>query len=121
MPGLSLDQEAVSPAPAGYAWWVGRGDVEDEGEGPIFIEIRIQTDEQVGRFSLDYMWGNSRDGVNQQRSNGHEIEVLADARTPGGLQAVVEGETVHLSWGAPHDSEGLAGYIIYRDEEVISQ
>jgi hypothetical protein len=58
--------------------------------------------------------------LNQQRSNGHGVNVLADTRRPGGLQAVVEGELVHLSWDAPHDSEGLVGYIIYRDDEVIS-
>ncbi len=118
--GLSLDQEAVSPPPAGYVWWVGRGDVEAEGEGPVTIDIHIQTDDQVGLFSLDYMSGNARDGLDQQRSNGHEIEVVVDARSPGGLQATVEGESVHLSWGVPHNIEGLVGYVIYRDETVIS-
>jgi hypothetical protein len=117
---LSLEQEAVSPAPAGYVWWVGRGDVEAESVGSVAIDIHIQTNGQVGLFSLDYMSGNARDGVNQQRSNGHTIEVGGHARSPGGLQATVEEESVHLTWRAPHNIEGLVGYVIYRDETVIS-
>ncbi len=120
---LAIEQEDLSPAPEGYYWWVGDGnEVLSPVYGTAYSEIQIQTSGQLGLFSIDYMLGNSRDGLNQQRSNGHLIEaVVADVHAPRGLQAVVEGESVHLSWDAPHDSEGLVGYIIYRDEEVISE
>jgi len=122
---LALEQESLSPAPEGYYWWVGVGEEEEsEGSpegGSVYSEVQIQTDGQTGRFYLDYMLGNSSDGLNQQRSNGHLVEVIGNLLAPTGLQAIVEGESVHLNWRAPHNSEGLVGYIIYRDEEVINE
>lgn len=118
-PDLSQEQEDLSPAPEGYYWWVGSGD-PGAGSGPVFSDIQIKTDGRTGSFSIDYMLGNSYDGLNQQRSNGHWVEVIDDVPAPTGLQAVVEGEEVSLSWSAPQPSEGLVGYLVYRDEDLIN-
>jgi hypothetical protein len=122
-PNLSLEQEAISPAPEGYYWWVGDGnEVQSPVYGTAYGEIQIQTDEHTGLFSIDYMLGNSAtfDGLNEERSNNHLIWVV-DEYTPRELQAVNKGGSVFLSWIAPFVSEGLIGYNVYRDGQVINE
>jgi len=119
---LALEQESLSPSPAGYTWWVGTGSYEDsEGEsegGSVYAEVQIQTDYQTGRFSIDYFVGAGLDFF-ADRSDNHLIE-LVDEYTPREPQAVVQGATVSLSWGAPFISEGLTGYDVYRDGQIIN-
>ena len=73
-PNLTLEQEDLSPAPEGYYWWVGYGEVLSPLYGTSYAEIQIQTDEQTGLFSIDYMFSNTLD------------EFLAQARAPGGAR-----------------------------------
>ena len=120
---LSLEMESLSPSPQGYYWWVGTGDGTDlEGES-VYAEVQIQTDGQTGRFYIDYMLsytsGSPTDLTNQQRSDNHLIEVV-DEYSPRELQAAVQGDTVSLSWDAPFVSEGLIGYNVYRDGQIIN-
>jgi hypothetical protein len=49
----------------------------------------------------------------------HLIEVV-DEYSPRELKAIVEGDTVSLSWNAPFVSEGLIGYVVYRDGQIIN-
>jgi len=118
---VANEQENVSPAPVGYYWWAGKGVVDTSATGEIYADLLIQTDNQTGIFSIDYMLGNSYtyNGVNHQRSNNHQIEIV-DEYTPSGLQASVVGEYVFLIWDEPLNTSGLLGYNIYRDEQQIN-
>ena len=120
-PNLALEKEDLNPAPEGYYWWVGDGnEVLSPVYGTAYGEIQIQTNEQMGLFSIDYMLGNSFDGLRDQpRSDNHLIEVV-DEYTPRELQAAVEGDMVSVSWMAPSASEGLVGYNVYRDGQLLN-
>jgi hypothetical protein len=76
---ISLDQDNASPAPIGYYWWAGKGVPDTGAVGVVYAELQIQTDSQVGMFSIDYMLGNSYYGVNQQRSDNHLIQITENA------------------------------------------
>jgi len=117
---LSLEQESVSPSPSGYFWWVGNGVAISTVSGNVYADLFIQTDNQIGLFSIDYMLGESYNGVNQQRSNNHQIEIIDNEYSPKRLQTSVEGNSVLLNWEAPLNSSGLIGYNIYRDELQIN-
>jgi hypothetical protein len=71
-------QESASPAPAGYYWWAGKGIPEGTAVGNVFANLKIQTDSQLGEFSIDYMLGDGYNGVNYERSNNHLIEITTD-------------------------------------------
>ena len=116
---LSVEQEALSPAPEGYTWWVADGNSVQTDSGTVLGEIHIQTGDGIGPFSLTYMLGNSYDGLNHERSDNHVIYVL-DEYLPRGLQAVGRGDAVSLSWLQPSQGEGLVGYQVYRDGQRIS-
>jgi hypothetical protein len=120
-PNLSLEQENLSPAREGYYWWVGDGnDVNTEG-GAVFGEVPIQTDLQTGRYSLDYLLAPAPGGgglPNAQRSDNHIIDVVNEF-TPRELNTVIQGNSVVLTWLPPMRSEGLAGYRVYRDGQLI--
>jgi hypothetical protein len=118
---LSLEQESLSPSPEAYYWWVGAGNkYSSKDNGSVHSEIQIQTTNQTGCFSIDYMLGSSGiTGLNYQRSDNHLIEVV-DEYSPGELKAIVEADTVSLSWNAPFVSEGLIGYVVYRDGQIIN-
>ena len=72
---ISSEQEYASPAPQGYYWWAGKGAADTSAVGEVYAELQIQTDNQTGIFSIDYMLGSSHSwvGVNQLRSNNHII------------------------------------------------
>jgi len=122
-PNLTLGQEDLSPAPEGYYWWVGDGnEVLSPVHGTVYGKIQIQTDEQTSLFSIDYMLSTSSlyEGLYaQRRSDNHLIEVV-DEYTPREPQAVVEGDRVSVNWIAPITDEGLKGYNIYRDGQLIN-
>jgi len=75
---LSLEQEYISPAPTGYFWWVGKGIADTSAVGNVYADVNIQTDSQIGTFSIDYMLGDGYNWLNYQRSNGHIIQITAD-------------------------------------------
>jgi len=110
----------LSPAPEGYYWWVGDGDF-GTGGGAVFADVPIQTDLQTGRYCLDYMLGieDPLYGTSEtDRSDNHIIDVVNEF-TPRELNAVVQGNAVALAWLPPQRSEGLAGYRVYRDGQLI--
>jgi parallel beta-helix repeat protein/predicted outer membrane repeat protein len=115
---VSSFQENASPAPEGYYWWAASGP-EGSPAGSVYAEFQIQNDDQLGCFSIDYMLGNSYDGVNQDRSDGHLIWVV-DEYTPTGLQVVEGDDSVILNWHPPVDTTGLLGYDVYRDQQIIN-
>jgi len=118
-PNLALAEEERDPSPEGYRWWVGIGNaVPGPVYGTAYAGIPIQTDEQAGRYSLDYTLGYDTDEV-EDRSTDHVIEVVDDY-TPRGLQAAVEGNTVFLSWRAPSGNAGFLGYNLYRDGQLLN-
>ena len=117
---LCKAQNSVSPAPAGYYWWVGKGEVVSTIGGNVYAVLSIQTDNQIGMFSVDYMLGDSYNGVNQQRSDDHQIEIIDDEYSPRRLRASIEGSSALLNWVQPRNISGLVGYNIYRDEEKIN-
>jgi hypothetical protein len=118
-PNLALKQEALSPAPEGYYWWVGDGNQADVVDGPAYSEIQIQTSGQLGLFSIDYMLGNSDEGLDQDRSDNHLIYIV-DGYTPRGLRTVVQVDSVMLTWTAPVMTKGVVGYNVYRDGQLIN-
>jgi len=118
-PNLALTVEQSRPSPEGYYWWVGAGNkVEGSLNGTAYATISIQTDEQVGLFFLDYTLGYDN-GVVGDRSHGHRLDVV-DEYTPRELQVAVEGNAVSLSWSAPSAIEGLLGYHLYRDGQLLN-
>jgi len=76
---LSTEQENASPTTDKYYWWVGKGVADTGAVGMVYADLQIQTDSQVGLFSIDYMLGNSYYGVNHQRSNDHPIQIAESA------------------------------------------
>ena len=71
-------QESASHAPSGYYWWAGKGIPDETAVGNVFANLKIQTDNQLGVFSIDYMLGDGYNGVNYERSNDHLIEITND-------------------------------------------
>lgn len=79
---LSQAMSAIDPPPPGYYWWVSQ--VIDQvlynyGDSYLINPV-IQTADQTGNFSLDYMLGHDYvyygyGGLNFRRSNGHAITV----------------------------------------------
>ena len=76
---ISLEQENTSPAEDRYYWWAGKGVADTAAVGNVYANLKIQTDSQIGLFSIDYMLGNSYYGVNQQRSDNHLIQITENA------------------------------------------
>ena len=58
-------------------------------------------------------------GLDQERSNNHLIDVV-DEYTPRELTVSIERGLVLISWAAPFICEGLAGYNVYRDGQLIN-
>jgi len=75
---VTFEQRSISPEKDGYYWWAGKGIPVSTFIGNVYAELKIQTDNQIGFFSIDYMLGNSYNGVNQERSNGHIIEITTE-------------------------------------------
>jgi hypothetical protein len=118
-PLVSDQQEAASPAPEGYYWWAGAGEGVQTDSGSVYAEPEIQTDSQLGLFSIDYMLGERYNGVNQDRSNYHPIGIV-DEYTPRSLQASLEEYSIILNWEPPLITEGLLGYNFYRDQQMLN-
>ncbi|MHC4569408.1 MAG: hypothetical protein ACYTE3_27090, partial [Planctomycetota bacterium] len=114
----------IGPAPAGYYWWVGEGPTVHQYSyvaGTVFAEVPVQTDFQPGRYSLSYLldsFGYALSGGYAERSDRHIIEVV-DERTPRELNALLRDSSVVLTWLPPLEKEGLTGYRVYRDNELL--
>jgi len=118
---ISFEQEIESPAPQGYYWWAGEGTGVSTDSGDVFGDLQIQTDNQTGLFSIDYMlkWGSGKPG-GFDRSDNHLIDIVDNDYTPWRLQASIIGGSIKLNWKQPFNANGLLGYNIYRDEQQIN-
>jgi hypothetical protein len=116
---VSAMQEDASPAPEGYFWWGGSGAGVGADTGRVYGVVEIHPYDQFGLFSIDYMLGEAYHGVNLDRSDNHSIDIT-DEYTPRNLQAFVEETAIVLNWEAPVITQGLLGYNVYRDEQVIN-
>lgn len=77
--GLSAQMEGLSPK-TGYYWWVGEGDthsVSEPGQTATGT-LRLQTGNQTGFYYLDYMTGDSHDGLNSDLKENFPITVTAN-------------------------------------------
>jgi parallel beta-helix repeat protein/predicted outer membrane repeat protein len=117
---LSIAQNTISPALHGYYWWVGKGEDVSVEVGNVYAELQIQTDNQIGFFMIDYMLGDSYNGLNVKRSDNYQVEIIDDEFCPRRFIAGVEGNSVNINWQEPPNSTGLIGYNIYCDEEQIN-
>ena len=109
------------PAPQGYYWCEGNGAGVPKDSGDIFGDLQIQTDNQTGLFSIDYIleWGGGR-SEGSDRSDNHLIDIVDNDYTPWRLQASIIGGSIKLNWKQPFNTNGLLGYNIYRDEQQIN-
>jgi predicted outer membrane repeat protein len=115
----SSQQEDVSPAPDGYYWWVGIGPSAYIDSGYVSATVEIQTNDQTGLFIIDYMLGESYNGVNRERSDNHLIGIV-DEYTPRGLAANLEASSTTLTWEPPLIVDGLMGYNLYRNQQMLN-
>ena len=75
---LTYQMEQLQPAASGYYWWVGESAATTSATDDRYIgTMTVLTDEKEGSFYLDYMIGNSNDGLNQDQSNNHRVTVVA--------------------------------------------
>ncbi len=75
---LSAQMESTLPE-TGYYWWVGEGnqhEVLSSGQTATGT-LRIQTGHQAGFYYLDYMTGDSEDGLNSDLKENIPITVTA--------------------------------------------
>jgi hypothetical protein len=123
-----LPRRGISPAPEGYYWWVGEGPTVWPSEyvpGTVFAEVSVQANLEACRYSLSYLLDSDPDvRVNPsrnyvERSDRHIIEVV-DEWTPREMKALPLGSSVVLTWRPPLEKEGLTGYRVYRDGELLS-
>jgi len=114
-------ESGPSPAPQGYYWWVGEGAGVSTDSGDVFGDLQIQTDNQTGLFSIDYMLRyNYPMGGGFDRSDNHLIDIVDNEYTPWRLQVTIIGGSINLNWKQPFNANGLLGYNIYRDEQQIN-
>jgi predicted outer membrane repeat protein len=73
---MSDSMEIVDNPPEGYYWWVSIGDkVDFLPDGTVSIKPQIQTDDQTDLFFIDYMLGDSGNGLNFRRDDHHPISI----------------------------------------------
>lgn len=111
---LTHKMEKQDPAPSGYYWWVGTGNAPIKTGGVYNAYPLIYTGNHPGEFTINYMVGDSKNGLNFQRSDKHLITVV-DKCAPSALKAQTKDQAIHLKWKAPLKTHSLIGYSIYRD------
>lgn len=117
---LSKKMEQVEPAPIGYFWWVGSGTVPVKENGAYNAYPMITTSAHAGTFMIDYMVGDSENGLNVQRSNNHPV-TLVNEKSAAFLQATAKDKDVFLKWKGPKNKKGLIGYYIYRNDAMVNE
>ncbi len=122
---LTQQMYGISPVPLGYNWWVfeGSGEIQALTGFPFLFNPVINTDDQQGMFSLDYMIGDNSQGLNHDRSNGHLITVglpknitvtNSDDSGPGSLRAAIDGIDFYGSVNFDLDD----GDTVFLEEEI---
>jgi hypothetical protein len=125
-PDVSLEQENLDPAPAGYSWWLGAGaSVEEANAGTVFADVPIQADVRPGRYSLTYLLDSGggpkpSHKLSDAEGSDHHIIEVADEWTPRELHALSWDRSVVLTWLPPLEQGGLAGYRVYRDGQPLN-
>jgi hypothetical protein len=116
---LTMKMQNIEPAPKDYFWWVGIGNTPISSSGIYNVFPKIQTGLKVGSFEIDYMIGDSHNGLNQLRSGVKKVEVIGK-RTPFDLQVTANKNSTTLDWKAPSNQMYLLGYDIYRNGHKIN-
>ncbi len=120
---LSYQMDQLDPAPAGYYWWVGKGPASTSGPDDRYIgKMTIINDDKEGTFYLDYMLGNSNDGLNQDRSNNHRISIVATGlEEKPSDEFIIYASSGQLTVQSPRDKDvrvimlfDLQGKLLYR-------
>jgi hypothetical protein len=118
-PHLSAHMQKQDPAPQGYFWWVAEGTTLIDANGVFHAYPLIAVGKHSGKFALDYMVGDSHNGLNVHRSNGHEM-VVVNVKSPSLVKTNNNGEEIQVKWTPPAHSHGILGYYIFRDGKIIS-
>jgi len=108
---------SFDPPPENYYWWVGMTYI-NVGPYDVFTwNPKIYTDDQTGNFFLDYMIGDSTNGINFRRSNNHLI-IVGDATgcLPEGITFTTQDEIDNFPVNYPNCTEiagnvKISGYI----------
>ncbi|MCB2218880.1 MAG: T9SS type A sorting domain-containing protein [Bacteroidetes bacterium] len=116
---LTFEMQELDPAPNGYKWWVGQGDFLMGKKGVYYAHPQIKTGEKTDKFQLDYMLGDSFNGLNFIRSDKKPITVVND-ETPRMLKASANNKHIDLKWKAPANTFTLLGYDVYRNGQKIT-
>jgi hypothetical protein len=111
---LCDQMEKIDPAPKGYYWWVAAGDTKIDANGVFHAYPLMQVGSHSGKFLVDYMIGDSQNGLNVQRSNDHMLIVVND-KSPSYVTVNNNGNSIQLKWKAPLNSHNLLGYQVLRD------
>jgi hypothetical protein len=117
---LSLEMEALDPAPAHHYWWVGIGSSKVAQNGVYHAYPKIMVGKITGTFNLGYMLGDTENGLNILRSSDHPLTVV-DEKTPSEMKANIDGKTIQLKWKAPKNSQNLMGFYLYQDGQMINE
>jgi hypothetical protein len=116
---LTFDMQKLDPAPAGYKWWVGQGDFILNEKGVYFAHPQIKTSEKLGNYLIEYMFGDSFNGLNFVRSEKKFMAVVND-ETPRLLKATAGNDQIDLKWKTPANTFTLLGYDVYRNGQKIT-
>ncbi len=116
---LADHMQKIDPAPQGYIWWAAEGTAMIDAHGVFHAYPLIAVGTHSGKFKIDYMVGDSHNGVNVLRSNGHEM-VVVNANSASLVKASNTGTEVQLKWTPPAYAQGVLGYYVFRDGNIIS-
>ncbi len=116
---LTMKMQNLEPAPANYFWWVGKGTTAIGQSGIYNVFPKIQAGIKVGSFDIEYMVGDSYNGLNLLRSDVKKVDVIGK-RTPFDLKVTAGNNSAILVWKAPANQMYLAGYDIYRNNHKIN-
>lgn len=111
---LSNKMQKVDPPPKGYSWWVGTGNAPITETGVYNAFPIVYTGSHPGNYAIDYMIGDSENGLNYQRTNKITLN-LARETAPIALKTFAEGKDIHLKWIAPSQTHSIIGYSVYRN------
>ncbi|MCD4728994.1 MAG: T9SS type A sorting domain-containing protein [Bacteroidales bacterium] len=115
----SKQMQKIDPAPEGYIWWVGVGNTPIANKGIYNAYPDIITGKHTGDYQLEYMLGDSFNGLNFLRSEKKDTRIIS-SRSASDLTARSDNKSIHLQWKAPTNNIGLVGYDIYRNNYEIN-
>jgi hypothetical protein len=117
---LSHSMENIDPAPAGYYWWVGFGTEKITTNGVFSTSPLIQTGDTPGKYELEYMLGDTYNGLNFLRSSNNPLYMI-DKWTPAHLTSSLNEQKIELEWERPAVIHGVKGYNVYRNGVQLNE